>query len=166
MSEHEHKHDETCDCGHDHGHENHDHDHHHHDHHHHEHGDDCDCGHEHEHHDEAEAFAESALRKSARRVVMLDTPTSAREIAAKKMAALSEIAELVAFEDIILGHIKALLDFGETKVTISITRLDECKQSFDWADFLVESYIFTVNILSLHNVDTDLDDLWERLLSS
>ena len=133
----------------------------------HNHAQDCDCGHNHHHnhaHSQAEAFAESALKQSARRVVFLDAPTSAKAIATQKMATLSEIAERVAFEDIILGHIKALLDFGEQKVTISITRLDECKQGFDWDDFDAESYIFTMNILSLHNVDAELGDLMEQLL--
>ena len=148
--EHEHKHhDDDCDCGHDH-HDNgaHEHDH---------------GGHDHKH-SPAEEFVESALKQSARRVVLLDAPTSAKAIAAQKMATLSEIAERVAFEDIILGHIKALIDFGEQKVLVSITRLDECKQSFDWDDFEVSSYIFTVNVLSLHNADAQLDDLMERLL--
>ena len=144
MSEH---HDHNCDCGHDHE-------------------LNCDCGHDHHHeHSKAEAFAESALKQSARRVIFLDAPTSAKAIATQKMATLSEIAERVAFEDIILGHIKALLDFGEQKITISITRLDECNRSFDWDDFDVESYIFTVNVLSLHNVDAELGDLMEQLFT-
>ena len=135
-----------------------------HEHHHH---DDCDCGHDHHDHTHspAEAFVESALRKSERRAIFLDAPTSAKALATQKMAALSEIAKRVAFEDIILGHIKALLDFGERKITISITRLDECEQSFDWADFEVESYIFTVNVLSMYNASAPLDDLMERLLA-
>lgn len=136
-----------CDCGDDHGHNHHDH-------------------HEHDHHSGAEAFAESALKKSARRAVALDAPASARDIAERKLSVLSEIAGLLAYEDIILGHIKALIDFGDEKAAISITRLDECSQSFDHLGSLeVLGYTITVNVLSLHNTETRLDGLFEKLFS-
>ncbi|NLA85904.1 MAG: hypothetical protein GX847_01200 [Clostridiales bacterium] len=145
-------HDSNRDCHHGHGHQGHGHDH---------------YNHSHEHHREAEELVEFALKKSVRRALYFDTPVSAKAVALEKLSALSEIAELIAFEGVILGHIKALLDFGERKVSISITRLDECRQSFDgWDDFEAESCILTVNILSLHNAGAVLDEYMEKLLSN
>ncbi len=157
MAEHDHSHDHgpDCACGCNNPHHNH----------HHHHGPDCDCGCN--HHDEgAEAIIENALIISQKAMLSLGPPVAARQILAELIEAMSEIARLVAVEEVVLGHIKALLDCEAGKAAVSITRLDAPDISFtgQWQEEMpLECYSLTLNVLSLANTDADIKPIILRL---
>jgi len=111
-----------------------------------------------------EHFLESMLCLSEKREIIINPPISSKVIIQHITEVLYDIAELLAVDNIILGHIKALINFGECMESISITSLDKSKHS--WSNhnaFEAGKYLLTINILSVQNITANLSNMIEQL---
>ena len=131
----------------------------------HSHGPGCTCGchnhdHHHHHHDHAGAPAHSltdnALVLSGKWAVRLPEPATAAEVADRVAARLMAVAQPLAADGAVAGHVKALIQCGSGSMVLSVTRLGtvDSAQGMGWkpAD-MVRQYEVTVNVLSLLNTD-------------
>ena len=158
--------------GHDHPHDHHDHD--------------CACGHDHartnargDHNcshshgcdddhprDHARRHGEEAvdnalvLSRSGR--LAAPGPLTAGQAVERTKEVLLAVADAVAIEGIVPGHVKALLSHGDVRCTLSVTRngvcdvlLPACRDAADWD--------VTVNIISVVKPPGDPSDLLDRV---
>ncbi len=132
--------------------------------HHHAHG-------HHEHHDpaqqdEAHELVDHALILSKHWQWDHSSAVRLQDMEARVVDGLQQLAEKLAFEDMIAGHIKALLRCGGAAVSFSVTRLHDVDRnelgslSARSADDGPE---LTVNILSLVNTDAVTEAELDRL---
>lgn len=137
MSEHIHAHD--CDCG----------EHHHH----HKHG--PDCGHSH-----AEDIVENALVYSRKGEVQLAQLVAAEELLQSVTEKVGTLADLVAVDGAVLGHVKALLECPAGKAGISFTQagVPGIIRHSGWnGEMQVKSGTLVLNVLSLVNTDAPVE---------
>ncbi len=164
MSEHEHHH-------HDHEHEHH-HDHEHEHHHHHHDGEECsdpNCGcHDHHHHHHGEEVIENALIYSRAGRFSSENPLTLGEAADKVRGVLLAIADVLAVEGMVLGHVKALLHADNASCTLSSTHVGECTLTYT-AEGSPESraseWELTVNVISAVKPENDPIGLLDPLFA-
>ena len=142
----------------------------------HSHGPGCTCGchnqdHHHHHHDHAgdpaHSLTDNALVLSGKWTARLQEPATAAEVADRVAARLMAVAQPLAADGAVAGHVKALIQCGSGSMALSVTRLGtvDSAQGMGWkpAD-MVRQYEVTVNVLSLLNTDAvtreDLDRLF------
>ncbi len=128
---------------------NHDHEHDHHHHHHHHHG---------------EEVVDSALVLS-RTGDMAGGEMDREEALARGRAVLLDLAAAVAVEGMVLGHVKALLSCGETRCTLSVTRAGVCDAAALEGPEVRGAWTAVVNLISLHQPETDLEPIFRRLFA-
>jgi len=132
----------------------------------HEHSDHCDCSDSncaHEHHDEctdkARAVVENSLRYSDKKWVALDAPAALGEIEASVRIKLLRIAENLAVDGVVLGHIKAIITAGTNSCVLSVTKVNKADVKYigGWdGEVVVREYSLTVNVLSIVNTELDV----------
>ena len=130
-------------------------------HHHHDHD-----RHGHAPHDEAHELVDRALVLSKSWRWDGASAVSLGDLEARVVKGLGKVAEKLAFEDMIVGHIKALLRCGEGCVSYSITRLGDVDRGVlgSWPDHRADDSLeLTVNILSLVNTDAVSEAELDRL---
>ena len=132
----------------------------------HSHGIDCDC--ECNQEDiEAEDIVNNALIVSRKGTVSFNTPVKAEKALASISANITSIAEQLAVDGFIAGHIKALVECSAGKATVSITRLDtiDVVEHNGWhPEEIVTSCILSTNFLSIENTNVPVDKLINEVL--
>ena len=151
----EHSHDKDCGCGHDHE-LDHEHDH--------DHG-----GIPHEHDPEAEALIEGSLIVAKTGAMRFDTPVSADDAVARLADGLDRIAQALAVDGLVAGHIKALLTCDAGSTTVSVTRVGtaDIVNHENWVGTTqIDQAQLALNMLSVVNADVDAEAMAEELFFS
>lgn len=148
----------THECNHDHSHDHaHSHNHTHHD------NCDCpDCA-----SDAATAVVEQALRFGKAAPLTLERTQRVAVLEQRITQALNHIAELIAVEGVIPGHLKALLQYGSNSIAFSSTIAGEVsvlRSAGVTKQDVTDTCTFTLNVISALPSEADLDTLWDNLL--
>ena len=104
------------------------------------HGPGCTCGcqdHDHHHHhdhpalagDPAHSLVDNALVLSGKWTVHLPEPATAAEVAQRVAVRLAALAQPLAVDGAVAGHIKALIACGGQSAALSVTRLGKVDAS-------------------------------------
>lgn len=139
----------------------------------HEHGPSCSCGchshrkitlREHAHTDSAHALVDAALVLSKSWERSAPAAVAAAALAEQTAQRLKAVAERLAEDGAVMGHVKALLECGGERLGLSVTRTDIVDRTPDGAwsgERMVDAWRVTVNVLSLLHTDAvteaDLD---------
>lgn len=141
----------------------------------HSHSEECSCGcnqtHHHNNHghththdhsctSEAEHIIENALVYSKKGSFKHDYPCTADEALKSVVSTVSHIASLVAQDNVVLGHVKALLECEGGKATISLTAVDEPSITHhkDWqGSQKITMSQLTLNVHSLVNIHAPIE---------
>lgn len=87
------------------------------------------------------------------------------EAVARGEAALLRLADAVAVEGMVLGHVKALLSCGEARCTLSVTRAGECDVVAPEGPPVRGTWTATVNLISLKKPERDLTPIFQELFA-
>lgn len=164
---HHHVHHESCGHAH-HDHEHHDHTHHEngdHAHHAHHHDDGCDCPDCAS--DTASAVTAQALRFGKSASLTFEQACGVSQLEQCIIEAINHIAEQLSIENVIPGHIKALLQYEDKSIAFSSTMVGEVAvlpTAGASREDVTDMCIVTLNAISALPGDVDLDALWEQLL--
>lgn len=139
-----HVHSEHCDCG------------------------DANCSHHHHHspEDAARATVENALKYSAKKDIALESSAALSEIEATVRSILLVVAEKVAVDGIVLGHIKAVIktEYGSCAISITKANCADAQYIGAWEEHkVVNQYSLTVNVLSMANTQLDVEAVLSAL---
>ena len=128
----------------------------------------CDCGDSHcthNHHAKpqsvAQATVENALKYSKKKMIVMDDPAALSEVEASVCAKLLAIADKLAVDGAVLGHIKAVITIEHGSCAISVTKTCKADVKYigGWDKMrVVDGYSLTVNVLSIANAEFDVDD--------
>jgi len=151
---HEHHHHHECDDPNCHEH------HHHHDHDHECDDPDCSC---HDHHHDHEDVVNNTMVLSRTKEFSFDVPVSTDELKARGEKTFLHIGSLVAFEGVIVGHIKGVIQADGGSIAFSTTRTDavDITPLSGWDKLgSVSKFSMTVNIMSMVNENISDEDIF------
>lgn len=120
--------------------------------------------HHHHHHHHGEEVVDSALILS-RSGRMAGGEMSREEAVQRGSRALLALAEAVAVEGVVLGHIKALLSCGGVDCTLSVTRTGTCDVLLSEEREVRGLWTATVNLISMVPAREDLEPLLRNLIA-
>lgn len=129
---------------------------------HHHHGPGCKCG---CNEPGAEDIIQDALIVSERIEVPVNPAQPADRLREAAFGKIAAIAEAIAVEGAVLGHVKALIQCPAGKASISITRVDSPDITLQegWeGERAIEAYTLSVSLLSLANVEAPVKQMLER----
>ncbi len=143
-----------------------------HHHHHHHDSDEChdpnctDPSHHHHDREEREELIDEALILSRSRSFNLTEPVSPQELRARGERCFLRLGERLGVDGIILGHIKGVIETGQSALSFSVTRVGDADvtELGDWqAQPPVGAFTMTVNVMSLVPAAVFEDDLFEGM---
>ena len=139
--------------------------------HHHEHDEDtcddpgCTLHHHHEHdeHDEHEELLEDSLIMSCTRTFNLAQPELPTALQEKGMRTFLRLGDMLAFEGVVVGHIKGVITTEGGGLAFSLTRTGvvDLTELGGWKNLgSIAAYIMTVNIMSLVHAEITEEDIF------
>lgn len=120
--------------------------------------------HHHHHHHHGEKVVDSALILS-RSGPVAGGEMSRAEAVERGSRALLALAEAVAVEGVVLGHVKALLSCGGVDCTLSVTRAGTCDVLLSEEREVRGCWTATVNLISMVPAREDLEPLLHVLFA-